>query len=221
MKKSHYTYYSYEEFGRGYIGVRSCDCEPEEDVDYFGSYTDKTFEPTQKIILQTYETREEANEDEVILHEFYQVDVNSHFANQAKQTSEKFYVAPEQARENGRKYWKSLTLQERSEIMKKRWGHITPEQKSENARKAAQKKTSEERSEIAKKHHRNKTPEQRSEVGRKRHLAMTADQKSGIVRKLKSHKWQCTETGFITNPGSLSMYQKARGIDTTNRVRIS
>jgi hypothetical protein len=33
-------------------------------------------------------------------------------------------------------------------------------------------------------------------------------------------KWKCTETGFITNAGNLTKYQKARGIDTNNRVRI-
>ena len=67
MKKYHYTYYSYEEFGRGYIGKRSCPCKPEEDVKYFGSYSDKTFEPTQKIILETYDTAEEAIEDTTFL----------------------------------------------------------------------------------------------------------------------------------------------------------
>ena len=35
-----------------------------------------------------------------------------------------------------------------------------------------------------------------------------------------AQKWQCLETGFITNPGGLSRYQKKRGIDTSLRVRI-
>ena len=34
-------------------------------------------------------------------------------------------------------------------------------------------------------------------------------------------KWKCLETGFITNPGNLSKYQRARGIDTSKRMRIS
>jgi hypothetical protein len=90
MEKSYYVYYSYEEWGRGYIGSRACDCLPEEDVKYFGSFSDKTFKPTQKIILQVFNTLEEAMEAEVILHDFYQVDINPHFANRAKQTSKKF-----------------------------------------------------------------------------------------------------------------------------------
>jgi hypothetical protein len=87
----YYVYYSYEEWGRGYIGSRECRYLPEEDLKYFGSFTDKTFKPTQKIILQTYKSRKEALEDEVKLHNFYQVDKNPHFANRAKQTSSGFY----------------------------------------------------------------------------------------------------------------------------------
>lgn len=98
----HYTYYSYEEWGRGYIGARSCQCLPEEDVKYFGSFKDKTFKPTQKIILlDDYKTREECIADEVLLHAFYEVDVNPHFANLARQKSTKFDLPIEKKRENG------------------------------------------------------------------------------------------------------------------------
>jgi hypothetical protein len=85
------VYYSYEEYGRGYIGKRECYCLPEEDVKYFGSFRDKTFKPTQKIILETFENVEEALEAECVLHDFYKIDKNLHFANKAKQTSKKFY----------------------------------------------------------------------------------------------------------------------------------
>jgi hypothetical protein len=94
QKEYHYTYYSYEEWGMGYFGSRSCDCLPEEDVNYFGSFSDKNFKPTQKIILKDdYATRAEAIADEIILHDFYEVDKNPHFANRAKQTSTKFYFS--------------------------------------------------------------------------------------------------------------------------------
>ena len=88
--KNFYVYYSYEEWGRGYIGQRECRCLPKEDVKYFGSFKDKTFKPTQKIILSTFETREEAIKAEIDLHDFFEVDTNPHFANRAKQTSSKF-----------------------------------------------------------------------------------------------------------------------------------
>jgi len=91
LARNHYTYYSYEEFGRGYIGVRSCDCLPEEDTSYFGSFSDKSFLPTQKVILRgDYETREEANRDEIALHDFYEVVKNPHFVNRSKHTSTGF-----------------------------------------------------------------------------------------------------------------------------------
>jgi hypothetical protein len=90
MKKYFYVYYSYEPWGKGYIGKRECKCLPEEDVKYFGSFKDKSFKPTQKIILQTFNTAEEAYFTEIILQEFYQVDKNPHFANIYIHRSKKF-----------------------------------------------------------------------------------------------------------------------------------
>lgn len=103
-KEYYYTYYSYEEWGKGYIGSRGCKCLPEEDIKYFGSFKDKAFKPTQKIILKSdYATREEAYVDEIILQHYYKVVENQHFVNRAYQTSTKFYVPIEQAKETGRK----------------------------------------------------------------------------------------------------------------------
>lgn len=89
-RKYFYVYYSYEEYGRGYIGKRECWCPPEEDVKYFGSFSDKTFKPTEKIILETFNNAEEALKSEVLLHIFYEVDINPHFANKLKMVTEKF-----------------------------------------------------------------------------------------------------------------------------------
>jgi len=86
----HYVYYSFEEWGRGYIGRRSCNCPPEEDM-YLGSFKDTTFRPSDKIIISTFNSIEDAAHAEVLLHEFYQVHINTHFANKAKQSSRKFY----------------------------------------------------------------------------------------------------------------------------------
>ena len=91
LKEYHYVYYSYEEWGRGYFGSRTCKCLPEKDVKYFGSYADKTFKPTQKIILKDdYPTREEAYTDEIVLQNYYKVVENPHFANRSYQTSTGF-----------------------------------------------------------------------------------------------------------------------------------
>jgi len=89
--KNFYTYYSYEPWGRGYIGKRECKCLPEEDTKYFGSFKDKTFKPTEKIILGEFASREEAFDAEIKLHSFFEVDRNPHFANRSKQTSTRFF----------------------------------------------------------------------------------------------------------------------------------
>jgi hypothetical protein len=83
--KYFYVYYSYEPWGRGYIGKRECECLPEEDVKYFGSYMDKTFNPTEKIVIDIFNTRKEAYIAEAKLHKFYNVKNNPHFANQTNQ----------------------------------------------------------------------------------------------------------------------------------------
>jgi hypothetical protein len=93
-KKYFYVYYSYEPWGRGYIGKRECKCLPEEDIKYFGSFSDKTFKPTEKIVLEVFYTRKEAMQSEIYLHNFYEVDKNPHFANKAKATSERFCFSP-------------------------------------------------------------------------------------------------------------------------------
>jgi hypothetical protein len=90
MAKHHYVYRSYEEGGREYIGRRTCNCLPEEDTKYFGSFYDKTFSPTKKIILFVCETPEEIAEIEIELHDFFDVAVNPQFANRAKAKSTGF-----------------------------------------------------------------------------------------------------------------------------------
>jgi hypothetical protein len=42
--------------------------------------------------------------------------------------------------------------------------------------------------------------------------------KGGVIAG--NQKWQCTVTGKVLGPGPLTQYQRARGIDPSNRVRI-
>lgn len=76
MVNNYYVYYSYEPWGNGYIGYRKCpnNLTPETDK-YLGSYRDKSFNPTEKIILFQSLTKEEALGFEIMLHDFYQVDI--------------------------------------------------------------------------------------------------------------------------------------------------
>jgi NUMOD3 motif. len=91
---TYYTYYSYEEFGRGYIGCRKCpDGKTPETDTYLGSYSDKTFKPTAKVILTTHDSADEALSAEIKIQRFYKVVENPHFANRAYQTSNGFRYA--------------------------------------------------------------------------------------------------------------------------------
>jgi len=193
-KEYHYTYYSYEKWGRGYFGSRTCRCLPDEDTNYFGSFADKTFRPTQKIILKSdYSTREEANVDEIILHNYYDVGNNPHFANQAKQTSIGFCYFPskEWASENGKKNY-SVGI-----------GLFTKEQRSFVGKKSAETNKNQNKAVYG------LTREQKSQAG-----------KLGS-KTINSQKWMCIETGFISTFGPLTRYQRKRGIDTSKRQRIS
>jgi hypothetical protein len=86
----YYVYYSYETWGRGYIGKRECECKPEEDTKYFGSFKDKSFKPIEKIILFECQSRKKAYEIESQLHIFFDVAKNPHFANRSIQLSTSF-----------------------------------------------------------------------------------------------------------------------------------
>lgn len=91
MEKHYYVYCSYEPWGRSYIGKRECRCLPEEDVNYFGSFSDSSFSPTEKIIIATFDTVEQAYEAEILLHIFFRVDENPHFANRWVQNTRSSY----------------------------------------------------------------------------------------------------------------------------------
>jgi hypothetical protein len=134
---------------------------------------------------------------------------------------------PEQRSEVARKLAEGrarMTPEQRSERSKKAHSSMTPEQRSDRARKGQSSRTPEQRSEVARKLAEGRarmTPEQRSELVRKGQATKTPEQRIEASRKGNAQKFQCTITGFITNAGGLSMYQRARGIDTSNRVRLS
>ena len=224
----HYVYYSYEEWGRGYIGVRSCKCLPEEDVKYFGSYTDKTFAPTNKIILLTFETREEANAAEVALHAYYKVDENPHFANRAKQLTEHFVCRGERSAEvrgnmkRARQRWVEENKDKLSIIFAKSADKIKKyrEENQDEINKNFVENVMELGRQYWKEH-----PEEASERSRRNMAKRREDpsfleaQRLGREKNAKE-KWQCTITGKISTKMGLTKYQRNRKIDTSNRVRL-
>jgi hypothetical protein len=162
----HYVYYSYEEWGRGYIGVRSCECLPEEDCSYFGSYKDKTFAPTEKIILLTFSSREEANKAEITLHSFYDVARNPHFSNKANAYAEGFAVPGPLCEEHKRKiqdakleYWANEVTRQKHLEATREWWDNNPElfNKRKEALTAGRKKWASENRELVLEHQKKAT----------------------------------------------------------------
>ena len=106
---------------------------------------------------------------------------------------------------------------------------LTPEQRIENAKKAGLiggKRTRELGVGIFA-----LTKEQMSEKGKRSGNkvyelglgihGMSKEQRSQHSKKINSQKWECLETGFISTSGSLTNYQRNRGIDTSKRKRIA
>lgn len=119
---------------------------------------------------------------------------------------------------------------------------MTTEQRQENSRKmvnerrGCHKLSKEERSIISKNvakinlenksglyENLTKNGKKGAEVNRKNGTGLfsfTYEYRSEITKKTNSQKWKCTITGYVSNPGALSNYQKHRGIDTSNRIKI-
>jgi hypothetical protein len=52
------------------------------------------------------------------------------------------------------------------------------------------------------------------------YCGMTFEERSAAGKKGASQKWMCLETGFISNAGPLTQYQRKRGIDVSLRVMV-
>lgn len=209
---NHYTYYSYEEWGRGYIGSRSCACLPEEDVDYFGSFEDKTFNPRHKVILTVTPTRPLAIQDEVIFHEFFQVDINPHFANQVKQTSTKFHRSgphTEATRQKMRRNRKgkgtgpSPHPYEHFQALGQKGGKLGGKNQSIKDKQKGGRRCRDEK------------------LG---FFALTPEENLKKAQRgaetTNKQLWMCTVTGKVSTPGGLTRWQQARNIDIKNRKRV-
>jgi hypothetical protein len=106
---------------------------------------------------------------------------------------------------------------------------LTSEEKSKNAKKAKElgvgifAMSTDELSTAGKKGG-NKTKELGVGVHAQTKRQMTKNGKIGgkiAAKNTNFQKWLCLETGFITNPGNLTQYQKRKSIDTSKRIRVS
>lgn len=131
----HYTYILLDpESEMKYIGMRSSKCKPEEDT-YMGSSYAMTIHDKRrcdKLVLEEFDTREEALQHEIKLHNQFEVHINPEFWNLSKQTSTKFI--------SNRKGCKLTEKHKRkcSEALK---GRKMPEFTEEHKRKIAEART--------------------------------------------------------------------------------
>jgi len=132
----------------------------------------------------------------------------------------------EQRRANGKKSGKiggKKSAQQHKENGTWIYG-LTHDQRSENGKKGGQKNkengtgicglTFEQRSVNSKK------AAQTNKKNKTGIYKLTSEQRSEIAKKTNSQRWQCTVTGYISTPGPLTIYQKKRGIDSSNRIKI-
>jgi phage-related minor tail protein len=124
--------------------------------------------------------------------------------------------------------YREQIAKKKSRTMKKTVQSFSDEKKSEISSKkvkgfklSLQNRTPEKREEVsanlraaALKREQRRTPEEREQIKKKK--KETWEKKS-----LEPRQFQCTITGFISStPQGLTKYQKSRGIDPSNRVRI-
>lgn len=89
-------------------------------------------------------------------------------------------------------------------------GKLTPEQRSKNSKRSGK---------IGGKIQGARNREFKIGVcGRSKEKIKEDSSKGGAVTGLQ--RWMCLETGYISTPGPLSLYQKSRGIDTTKRKKL-
>jgi hypothetical protein len=188
----YYTYYSYEEWGRGYFGSRGCKCLPEEDIKYLGSSRNKTFKPTHKIILKDdYATREEAYADEIILQQHYKVVENPHFANRSYQTSTGFTTSGIKVTDEYRQKMSEVTKGEKNGM----YGKKRPDLAERNRQRGGEKRNFSQEEKIKRRQR---------------------------VDEVNSQRWECCETGYVSTAAGVVAHQRGKKIDTSksNRRRI-
>jgi len=233
--KYYYTYYSYEDWGRGYIGCRpsGCECTPEEDP-YLGSFKDKTFNPTNKIVLGVYATPEECLEAEIKLHNFFEVDVNPHFANKAKQTSVGFSYDSTGIKRSEKTIEKIKSGHSRPLLGKKKFTDGKNDFFAEECPPGC-------KPGIGSKHRQNRSKIPTISLqqgglsvkntawwnnGKEQRRSMNSpgegwvEGRLGITVTHLQELWICLETGHTSTAGGLSRWQTSRGIDTSKRKRL-
>lgn len=138
-KLFHYTYVIIDlqphSLKRWYIGKRSCETSIEDDWKYMSSSKDKEFkqlinefpERFKKVVLNMFETAQDALLNEIFLHDLFDVGKSSYFYNQCKQTSTGLdRTECMHTEETKNKLREAVTLEKREQLSKKMTGKNNP-----------------------------------------------------------------------------------------------
>jgi len=246
----YYLYLIKFEDGRFYIGSRKSKVKPENDTKYWGSpvtfkhlWEDVSL-PKTKHILKVCNSFDEMRKLEPKLIKDAWEKFPEFCLNRCAAPSMHTEICKKWGKINGKKLYEEhkgifkLTQEQRSENGKKAYkrqkelgigiNFLSKEQLSENGKKGGQKSY-----ELGIGLH-GLTPEQKTKRSKKNGeyirdnklgiFARTSEEISEIsktsVKITNSQKWMCLETGHISTPGPLTLYQMKRGIDISKRKRI-
>jgi hypothetical protein len=142
-RKYHILYVSYEGMtsGRSYVGAHSTD---DLQDGYFGSYVDKSFSPTHKIIVGYYNSREALLKAEETLQKSLDVVRDPRYANQSIQHGSGFtygFLGRTHSQEfvdnlsqrNKERVWTPQMKEAASQSQKERWRKMSDQEKKEYA----------------------------------------------------------------------------------------
>jgi hypothetical protein len=149
---------------------------------------------------------------------------------QIKNNSGFFGMTKEQKSEAGKKGGSIGGKKSQETLKNKKLGiyGLTPEERIENGKKGGKisgRKTYENKTGLFSmtKDERKQANKKVAETNRKNGTGiygMTTEQRSENTRRFQSQRWMCLITNYISSPSGLTKYQKFRGIDTTQRVRV-
>jgi hypothetical protein len=236
-----YTYkITFEEVPYYYYGMHE---EKLYDEEYWGSpKTHKwcwDFYTPKKQILELFDTREEANHmEQRLIRPYYKDDENCLNENCGGQISKKYCRKGGTKTKTNKKGIFSRSKKDWIEHCKKNGNttkqkgvgifSLTTEQRSNNSKKFNMEQQKNKKGIYS------YTKDERKEWSRKSGLknlknktgifSLTKDERIEISSKAgkigSSQKWMCTVTGFISGAGPLTLYQNARNIDISNRIKL-
>jgi len=243
MPKSIYTHYVYRItnvlLNKHYYGSRSCkNCNPHDDlgIKYFSSSKDKDFIKDQKEhpeyyrykIIKIFDSRKDALELEVLLHNKFDVDINESFYNKAKQTSTKFYYINKVKGKEHHLYGVKFSENRKKQMSEARKGeknYFYGKRHSEETRKKIGEANKGEKHPLYGKHHSEEIKRKIGDSNRGKKLSEETKRKIGLtskgrgkgIPKSEDHKKKISEA----NKGKAKSQEHRKKLSEANKGKTN